>query len=233
MNCEKCHELLSDFLDGTLTGEARILLSRHLSECPACADARDDLHTIINSARNVRDEATAPPSSRALWLRISNTIEAEREEQRRAAARAAAIAAASARPENFITRTLHKRWTLTLPQLGAAVAALVVAVAAVTVFSVQSLLHKPVEAGKSPQVAAHRSINDQELELLMQRVEQRKTRWNPRMREAFERNLSVIDAAVNDSLQQLDETPHDVVSEEALDAAMRGKKELLREFAEL
>jgi hypothetical protein len=67
----------------------------------------------------------------------------------------------------------------------------------------------------------------------MQRVEQRKTRWNPRLREAFERNLSVIDAAVNDSLQQLDATPHDVVSEEALDAAMRDKKELLREFASL
>jgi anti-sigma factor RsiW len=231
MNCEKCHELLSDLLDGTLTGEARILLSRHLDECTPCAAARADLSAIITTARTVRDYATAPPSRRALWLRISNTIEAEREEQRLAAARVTAAAAAAHR-ESFVTRALHKRWTLTLPQLSAAVAALVVAVSAVTVFSVQGLRHKPTDVVK-PQVAAHRSINDQELELLMQRVAQRKTRWNPRMREAFERNLSVIDAAVNDSLQQLDETPHDVVSEEALDAAMRGKKELLREFAEL
>ena len=68
---------------------------------------------------------------------------------------------------------------------------------------------------------------------IMQRVEARKSRWSPRMREAFERNLSVIDAAVNDSMQQLDQSPHDAVSEDALDAAMRNKKELLRKFAEL
>ena len=231
MNCEKCHELLSDFLDGTLTGEARVLLSKHLDECRACAAARADLHAIITTARDAHDYTIAPASSRALWLRISNTIEAERAEQRQTAARAAATAATHR--ESFIARTLNKRWTLTLPQLTAAVAALVVAVSAVSVFTVQSLRGTPATALKPAQFAAHRTINDQELELLMQRVEQRKTRWNPRMREAFERNLNVINAAVNDSLQQLDETPHDVVSEEALDAAMRDKKELLRAFAEL
>lgn len=230
MNCEQCHELLSDFLDGTLTGAARVLLNKHLGTCAACAAACDDLRTIIARARDARDYTIAPPSSRALWLRISNTLEAERADQRRTAARAAA--AVAARHESFITRALHKRWTLTLPQLSAAVVALVVAVSAVTVFSLQSLRPAP-NTNKPTQVARQRTINDQELELLMQRVEQRKTRWNPRMREAFERNLTVLDAAVNDSLQQLDATPHDVVSEEALDAAMRDKKQLLREFADL
>lgn len=230
MNCEQCHELLSDFLDGTLTGEARVLLNKHLGACERCAAACDDLRTIIARARDAHDYLIAPPSSRALWLRISNTLEAERADQRRTAARAAA--AVSTRQESFVPRILRKRWTLTLPQLSAAVVALVVAVSAVTVFSLQSL--RPVPSTIKPtQVARQRSINDQELELLMQRVEQRKTRWNPRMREAFERNLTVLDAAVNDSLQQLDATPHDVVSEEALDAAMRDKKQLLREFADL
>jgi hypothetical protein len=230
MNCEQCHELLSDFLDGTLTGEARVLLNKHLGTCARCAAACDDLRTIIARARDARDYTITPPSSRALWLRISNTLEAEREDQRRTAARAAATV--STRQESFVTRALHKRWTLTLPQLSAAVVALVVAVSVATVFSLQSLRPAPGTI-KPTQVARQRSINDQELELLMQRVEQRKTRWNPRMREAFERNLTVLDAAVNDSLQQLDETPHDVVSEEALDAAMRDKKQLLREFADL
>jgi len=167
-----------------------------------------------------------------MWLRISNTIESERAAARQAAARAAALTAA--RADSFVARVLNKRWTLTLPQLTAAVVALVVAVAAVTVFSVQGLRGAPQESARaSAPVVPRRLLNDQELDLLMQRVEQRKTRWNPRMREAFERNLSVIDAALNDSLQQLDATPHDVVSEEALDAAMRDKKELLREFASL
>ena len=66
-----------------------------------------------------------------------------------------------------------------------------------------------------------------------QRVELNKTRWNPQMRETFERNLGVIDAAVNDSLSQLNQNPHDEVSEEILNAALNDKVELLREFAEL
>ncbi len=233
MNCEKCQALLSDFLDGTLTGEARVLLGRHLTDCLACAAVRDDLGAIVSSAQAAHNYSYAPPSSRALWLRISNTLEAERAEQQQAAARVIALAAK--RREGLLARTLQRRWTLTLPQLSAAVVALVVVVVAGTVFSVQSLLRpqQPVEVKAVAAAQGHRRSNDQELDLLMQRVAQRKARWNPRMRDAFERNIVVIDAAVNDSLQQLDQSPHDEVSEEALDAAMRDKKELLRQFADL
>lgn len=233
MNCDQCQELLSDFLDGTLTGAERLLLGRHLTDCAACAAVRDDLGAIVSSAQAAHNFSYSPPSSRALWLRISNTLEAERAEQQQTAARVAALAAT--RREGFVARTLHRRWTLTLPQLTAAVVALVVAVAAGTVFSVQSLLRPqpPAEVKVAATTQGHRALNDQELDLLMQRIEQRKARWNPRMRDAFERNIEVIDAAVNDSLQQLNQSPHDELSEEALDAAMRDKKELLRQFAEL
>jgi hypothetical protein len=231
MNCEKCQALLSDFLDGTLTGEARILLGKHLETCPTCAAVRDDLSAIVTTARATHDYSIAPPSSHALWLRISNTLEAERAEQRRATMRA--VAAASVRRESFLARTLNKRWTLTLPQLSAAVATLVVAVSTITIFGVQTLRRNAETAAVKPVPYGQRVMSDQELEFLMQRVEARKSRWSPRMREAFERNLSVIDAAVNDSRQQLDLSPHDAVSEDALDDAMRNKKELLRQFAEL
>jgi hypothetical protein len=53
------------------------------------------------------------------------------------------------------------------------------------------------------------------------------------MREAFDRNLGIIDATVSDSLRDLNESPHDEISEEALNAALRDKMELLREFSEL
>src|SRR5437764_7783898 len=123
MNCEKCQELLSDLLDGTLTGEARARLNKHLDECLVCAGVRDELSAIVTTARDVRDYSIAPQNSRALWLRISNTIEAERAHERQASTRAAAVSAG--RRESFITRTLNKRWTLSLPQLTAAVIALV------------------------------------------------------------------------------------------------------------
>src|SRR5260370_929514 len=66
-----------------------------------------------------------------------------------------------------------------------------------------------------------------------QRVELNKARWNPQMRETFDRNMSLIDAAVNDSMSRLTQNPHDEVSEEILNAALNDKVELLKEFADL
>jgi len=53
------------------------------------------------------------------------------------------------------------------------------------------------------------------------------------MRETFDRNMSVIDAAVNDSLSQLTQNPHDEISEEILNGALNDKIQLLQEFSQL
>ena len=66
-----------------------------------------------------------------------------------------------------------------------------------------------------------------------QRVETNKVRWNQQMRDTFDRNLKVIDQAVNDSLNDLNRDPHDEVSEEMLNAALNEKLALLREFSDL
>jgi hypothetical protein len=66
-----------------------------------------------------------------------------------------------------------------------------------------------------------------------QRVDFNKARWSPQMRETFDRNLKVIDQAVNDSFDALTQNPHDEVSEEILNAALSEKLSLLKEFAEL
>jgi aryl-alcohol dehydrogenase-like predicted oxidoreductase len=71
------------------------------------------------------------------------------------------------------------------------------------------------------------------IEYWNQRVEQRKAYWNQQMREAFDRNMSVIDQAVNYSRDELNRNPHDEVSEEMLNSALNDKMELLREFADL
>jgi hypothetical protein len=66
-----------------------------------------------------------------------------------------------------------------------------------------------------------------------QRVEMNKVRWSPQMRATFDRNLRVIDQAVNDSLSELSKNPHDEVSEEMLNAALSEKLAILKEFADL
>jgi len=43
MNCENYQFLLSEFVDGTLTAEDGARVELHLTSCPDCADARNDL----------------------------------------------------------------------------------------------------------------------------------------------------------------------------------------------
>jgi hypothetical protein len=227
MDCEMCHELLSDYLDGALSGDARARFSRHLGECAKCTAAHDDLAAIVVVAHESREHLIAPPDARAMWLRIRNTVE---EEQRVTSARAA-----SAVDQSFWARLTGRRWALTLPQLATATAGIAVSVALVTALGMRALL----DGRKLEQPKAHvvRQLQNQDdmvrIEYLRGRVEQRRARWDPRMRDTFDRNMSVIDETVNEMLKELDERPHDEVSEETLNAAMRDKIELLKEFSEL
>jgi hypothetical protein len=228
MDCEKCQELLSDYLDGALSGDARARFARHLEGCAECAAAREDLAAILGVARASREELIAPPDERAMWLRIRNTVE---EEQRVTRARAAAAGA----DQSFWARLAGKRWALTLPQLATATAGVAVSVSLVTALGMRALL----DGRKVEQPKAHvaRQLQNQDdmvrIEYLRQRVDQRRTRWDAHMRDTFDRNMSVIDETVNEMLKELDERPHDEVSEETLNAAMRDKIELLKEFSEL
>jgi hypothetical protein len=71
------------------------------------------------------------------------------------------------------------------------------------------------------------------IEYWNQRVEQRKARWNPQVREAFERNVSMLDQTVEDSRRVLIQNPHDEVYEEMLNTALNDKMELLKEFSDM
>jgi anti-sigma factor RsiW len=113
MNCEKCQDLLSDFLDGALSTEDSRNLNAHLEECLSCVGARDDLDSILSVCRDCRGEYEAPPNEKALWLRIRNIIESE------PAAVAAASPLADVRRESWWARLMNRSWELSLPQLSA------------------------------------------------------------------------------------------------------------------
>ena len=235
MNCEKCQELLSDLLDGGLTPARRAEMNAHLDACFGCATVREELSSIIGVAHDSRAVPSAPPNERALWLRIRNSIEAESE----AAASAASRAARSSAParESFWSRLAQRRLVLSLPQAATAAAGVAVAVALATVLGMQGLVGER-QPGQTPAPRAaapgpRQNSDVMMIEYLKQRVDERKGRWDPRMRQAYEQNMSVIDQTVNEMLQDLDRRPHDEVSERAYNAAMRDKIELLKDFSEL
>jgi hypothetical protein len=234
MNCDKCHGLISDFLDGALSQEEQKTLSLHLEECLDCAGVRNDLQSIVGFCRTQRGEYTAPPNEKALWLRIRNMIEAEG-----VAATATYQPAARSRWTSWIGRT----WELSFPQLAASAAVIVLVVSLSTVVGLRRWQSSGVNVAGGPQefslsVAAENlrsriSQQQQAINYWNERVEYNKARWSPQMRETFDRNLKVIDDTVNASFDNLSRNPHDEVSEEMLNAALNEKLLLLREFAEL
>jgi hypothetical protein len=254
MNCEKCHDLLSEFLEGSLNGKDHAVFSAHLEECLSCADVREEMQAIVSVARESREFEVAPPNSRALWLRIRNTIESEQESNAWAASAAArAPRRASQEREGFWAGLLNRRWELSLPQLAASVAVLAIVVSLATAVGVQGWQGAQLAGvegvhGRSgfsstqansfdaaSDALYHQSYMQQQetrISYWKQHVEQRKASWNPQMRNAFDRSLNVIEEAVSESASAVERNPHDEVSQEMLNAALRDRMELLREFSE-
>jgi anti-sigma factor RsiW len=239
MNCEKCQDLVSDFLDGSLSHEDQTALNLHLEECLECAGVRNDLHAIVDFCQAHRGEYVAPANAQALWQGIRNVLEAE------AVAGVATPPPASPAParSRSLKSWVGRSWELSFPQLIAAAAAIVLVVSLSTAVTFRRLQSSPSvnasPAGNASLNLAGANVRDrvsQQQEMISywnQRVEFNKARWSVEMRETFDRNLKVIDQAVNDSFESLSRNPHDEVSEEMLHAALNEKLSLLKEFAEL
>ena len=233
MNCEKCQDLISDLLDGSISHQDRSTLSSHLEECLSCGEVRDDLQSIVGFCRTQRGQYDAPPNEKALWLRIRNMIEA---------GASVDTPAPAATPRSFWNNWTARSWELSFPQLGAMAAAIFLIVSLSTAVGLRrwqsgdAKFEGGAQNGLSVGSIDVRNRISQQQRLISywnQRVEYNKARWNPQMRETFDRNLAVIDQAVNDSFDSLSQNPHDEVSEELLNTALNEKLSLLKEFAEL
>jgi hypothetical protein len=234
MNCEKCQELVGELVDGGLSSEDESTLNLHLEECLTCADVRNDLQSIVVFCRDHRGEYSAPPNTEALWLRILNVIEAETQ---------LAAKAAVTRPpaKSFWSGWMSRSWEVSMPQLAASAAAIVLVVSLGTTVGLRrwDSARATGPVASSPRAEPTSQLRDrmwqqqQAINYWNQRVQTNKVRWNQDMRDTFDRNLKVIDQAVNDSLNELNRDPHDEVSEEMLNAALNEKLALLREFSDL
>jgi anti-sigma factor RsiW len=233
MNCENYQLLISDLVDGSLTTEDCQRVELHLSACPDCADARGDMSAIVEFCREHRGEYEALPNERALWVRISNVLEAE-----------TTIPSRTDVPESagWWFRLMNRSWQLSFPKLAALVAGIVLVVSVATGVGVRNISWlggSGVQTAGLPAGSTSVGVEDryrqqqQAVAYWNQRVEINKARWNAQMRDTFDRNLGVIDGTVAESLQRLKDNPHDTVSEDVLNDALNDKIALLKEFADL
>jgi hypothetical protein len=227
MNCETCQELIHDLIDGSINRSDESILNTHLKECLDCEGVRQDLESIVGFSRAQRGLYEAPPNEQALWLRIRNVIEAE-------------LPNRVADPEprrSFVGRLLGHSWELSLPQLAASTVAIVLLVSLATVVGLRrwsnpEIPHEQIQAEAS-NVNERIWQQQQVIDYWNQRVELKKVRWSPELREAFERNLKALDQDVANSLNELSRNPHDEVSEQLLNKSLNDKLAYLKDFSDL
>ncbi len=234
MNCEHCQDLLSEFLDDSLSFADRCEIEIHLQKCADCFTAQEELASILTFCEKTRDDFDAPPNPQALWLRISNLIESENQLS------STANDAKEKRRESFWTRLSTYSWQFSMPQILSGVALVAVVVALLTAVGLRAMSGSQDGEGKNTLTAkSSGSVEDrlrqkqQVIDYWNQRVEARKQQWDRRTREAFERNLQILDETVAQYRDALQQNPQDEIYKEALDSAINEKVELLKEFSEL
>ena len=239
MNCEECKNLISVFMDDELDAARAEAVRTHLSICNECAHVCEDFASILDVCTSEKPSDLVPPNSQALWCRINNIIESEKKPD--------------AEPTGEEPR---RRWRFSFVQVATAVFCVAVVSSLITVLAVRSYLQPAAVESASrstaeqsvfekvlgriglmdtPQQARERRLKEQQaaIDYWNARVQTRRVQWDRATRDAFDRNLQVIDESVNDYTMILSQDPDDELSGEMLDSVLDDKMNLLRDFSDL
>jgi hypothetical protein len=239
MNCEDCKNLISPFLDNEIDERQASDVRAHLAACADCQRMCEEFTAILEASASESSAELMPPNSQALWCRINNIIESEAKPPK-----------TEAGPQRG--RFFH----LSLPQLAAALVCIALISSLLTVVAIRNYT-EPAESDltarsvatqttfekvlsrvglmETPLQARERRLREQHaaIEYWDARVQSRRAQWDRATREAFDRNLQVINDSVNEYTLILEQNPDDDLSGEMLDTVLSEKMNLLRDFADL
>lgn len=222
MVCTECQEILSEYIDGALELGEQANIERHLADCDACRVVRDDLLQIVHFSHQLPLQSPSP----ALWSRIRSDVDSLH-------------TGAWSRPQRWLARVRALNFNLSIPQLAAGAAALVVVVSLSAMLSqrdgrtLQSAAPSVASAANvdvTPLSTADFQQLEKQISSLSATVEQKKTSWDPELRSEFERNLYYIDQSLVECRHQLKNNPADDVAQELMLNAYREKVRLLDSF---
>jgi anti-sigma-K factor RskA len=221
MVCTECQEILSEYIDGALELGEQVNIERHLADCEPCRAMRDDLLQIVHFSHQLPLQSPSP----ALWSRIRSDVDSLQ-------------TGVWSRPQRWLARVRSLNFNLSIPQLAAGAAALVVVVSLSAILSRDGHSLQPaapsVASAANPDVTPLSNADFQQLEKqissLSATVEQKKTSWDPELRSEFERNLYYIDQSLVECRHQLKNNPADDVAQELMLNAYREKMRLLDSF---
>lgn len=219
MVCTQCQELLSEYIDGALELGEQVNIERHLADCESCRAVRDDLLQIVHFSHQLPLQSPSP----AVWSRIRSDVDSLH-------------SGAWSRPQRWLTRIKALNFNLSIPQLAAGAAALVVVVSISAILlqrdgsPLQPAAPSVAPAEITPLSNADLQQLEKQISSLSETVEQKKTSWDPELRTEFERNLYYIDQSLVECRHQLKNNPADDVSQELMLNAYREKVRLLEGF---
>jgi hypothetical protein len=235
MNCVECKNLISVFMDDELDELRAAALREHLAACDGCARVCEDFATILDNCTKETPSDLVPPNSQALWCRINNIIESEKKTD----------------PQPPVEQPRGRFWRFSFVQVATAVLCVAIVSSLLTVIAIRSYQQPGgLDSAKrstvekflgrmglmeTPQHARERRLREQQaaIEYWNERVQQRRVQWDHTTREAFDRNLQVINDSVNDYTMILQQDPDDELSGEMLDSVLDDKMNLLRDFSDL
>jgi hypothetical protein len=221
---------LSGYLDGELDAARRAPLEEHLAGCEACRAVAEDLRRIRNDARNLGDILPG----RDLWPGIAAAMSS--------APRGADVIALPVGDARTRRPAARSGVFLTVRQLAAAGIVLATMSAAATwwagvgiaarsgagtTFGVpdETVVFPVADApGPSPELA-------DELRVLEAAAAEARGRLDPNTLRILEKNLGVIQRAIDESLQALEVDPGNAFLREHLERAYREKADFLRDAA--
>ncbi len=239
MNCDECKNLISVFMDNELEEAQAAAVRMHLGVCHGCAAVCEDFVSILDVCITETPSGTVAPNSQALWCRINNIIESE------------------VKPEMPPVEKVRGRfWQLSFAQVAATVFCVAIISSLLTVVAIRNYTQptavdfttrsaatqttfekvlSKVGLIETPQLARDRRLKEQHaaIEYWNTRVQTRRLQWDRATRDAFDRNLRVIEDAVNDYTMTLRADPEDELSGEMLDSVLNDKMALLRDFSDL
>ena len=222
---------LSDYLDGELPPDERRALENHLGTCAECAHVLGELRIVVSRAQGLPD---APPRN-DLWSSIARVIESLPQEDDRVL---------DLSPRLGSTDPLEADGRLRLSWSQVAAASLILMVGSATVsWSLRPLVSggsvdtdsdaAVVEAPVVVQVASLPAgvgeSYSEELAQLEALLSEHRDELDPNTIRILEKNLAIIDRAIEESGEALAADPSNAYLREHLDRALRRKVGYLRD----
>jgi hypothetical protein len=221
-------EKLSEYIDGELSASEQARIEAHLSTCAECAGLVNDLRAVVAAARGVGEE----PPAWDLWPAIAQQLE-----PRSQGPRVVAIE----------SRRGSRRFSFSIPQLVAAsLAVALLSAGAVwmairdggTTFgpsagpggSVAPITGVSDPGGAAPQGFAEYEAAVADLERLLDEIADD---IDPEARRAIDRNLAIIDQAIQQTRGALEADPNDEYLNTHLASTMQRKIDVLQEATRL